>query len=77
MFFQENINSIPEQFRQYNNQMENKNIDLKIGLNENISNNNDIQKESIANITKNKKCSLTNNDRIFVFLILAIFFDIL
>lgn len=87
MYFNTNLNDIPNQFKQFSvntlntqgNKME-KNIDRPNVVNRNIeqeknrqTQNKQLQNKQLQNVPD---CKLTMNDRIFIFLILIIFFDI-
>ena len=82
MYFNTNLNDIPNQFKQFSvntlntqdNKME-KNIDRPNVVNRNIEQekNKQTQNKQLQNVPD---CKLTMNDRIFIFLILIIFFDI-
>ena len=67
-----NLNDIPLQFRQYSNIEKNLNLSKKED-----SQNNIFEKKEIHSQKNNYTCKFDINDKIFVFLVLIIFFDLL
>ncbi len=81
MYFNTNLNDIPNQFKQFSVNTLNtqgnktkKNIDRPNVVNRNSEQekNKQTQNKQLQNVPD---CKLTMNDRIFIFLILIIFFD--